>query len=73
MASANTFVNMSFSLDGKPSGNYESNSTDTSPPFRYNVTVYSVTALASGEHTLVIAPLQDPESSGALFDWAEYM
>ncbi|EPT06109.1 hypothetical protein FOMPIDRAFT_1109836 [Fomitopsis schrenkii] len=71
-ASANTFVNISFSLDGNPATTYDSNSTDTVPAFRYNVTVYSVAGLASGEHTLVMAPLQDPSSSVVLFDWAEY-
>ena len=74
MASANIFVNIICYLDGEHAGSYESAppSTDTDPAYRYNVTVYNVTGLTNAQHTLVMAPLQDPNSSVILFDWAEY-
>ena len=64
---------MSFFLDGEYAGTYQNNPTDPSPAFQYNVSVYSVAGLSSGQHQVVIIPSQNPNSSVVLFDWAEYM
>ena len=75
VASANTFVNMSFLLDGELSGSYMSNPTptETDTAYRYNVSVYDTTGLKNSQHTLVMVPLLEPNASVILFDWAEYM
>ncbi|TFY53522.1 hypothetical protein EVJ58_g9404 [Rhodofomes roseus] len=68
---ATTFVNVSFELDGKVAGLY-THVPSTSTSYEYNVTLFSNTGLANTQHTLVISPQREPDTSYMAFDWAQY-
>ncbi|KZT64252.1 hypothetical protein DAEQUDRAFT_760036 [Daedalea quercina L-15889] len=68
---ATTFVNISFELDGKVAGTYTHAPSDN-VDYEYNVTLYSNTALANVQHTLVMTPQREPNASYMAFDWAKY-
>ncbi|KAH9922672.1 uncharacterized protein B0H18DRAFT_508440 [Fomitopsis serialis] len=71
VASATTFVNVSFELDGESVGLY-THAPSQSTDYMYNVTLYSNTALANGQHTLVMTPQRESSPSYLAFDWAQY-
>ena len=66
-----TETNINFSLDGDDMESYVNSPSTSSAAatFNYNVTVFSQTALANTEHTLVMT--MQP-GSWIAFDWAEY-
>lgn len=69
---APTSMNISFELDGKPTGNFIHN-PNNSELYEYNVTVYSRSELDNAQHTLKMSAVQAGETrSLLLFDWAEY-
>ncbi|KAH9922671.1 uncharacterized protein B0H18DRAFT_508385 [Fomitopsis serialis] len=68
---ATTLVNVSFELDGKVVGLY-THAPSASVGYIYNVTLYSNTAIANGQHTLVMTPQRESNSSYLAFDWAQY-
>lgn len=63
---------MQFSVDGQDTGSpFVFDGTSGDPQFLYNQTVFSVTGLDPGVHT-VEASMTGTTTSQALFDWAEY-
>ncbi|PCH38115.1 hypothetical protein WOLCODRAFT_149072 [Wolfiporia cocos MD-104 SS10] len=67
-------TNLTFILDGHPSGTYRHIANPNGPDFEYNVTVFSSQNLAESQHTLVVSTVGQGEPDGALalFDWAMY-
>ncbi|TFY56141.1 hypothetical protein EVJ58_g7816 [Rhodofomes roseus] len=68
------FTNVSFILDGAASGTFVHVPNPAQEEVEYNVTIYNKTELENAEHTLVMTmvPVQDPNTSVLLFDWAMY-
>lgn len=68
---ATSFVNISFELDGKAAGSFMHVPLQTED-YQYNVTFYANTALENAQHTLVMTPQRQTNTSYMAFDWARY-
>ncbi|TFY53523.1 hypothetical protein EVJ58_g9407 [Rhodofomes roseus] len=67
-----TSVNITFEVDGKMDGFYIHEADGTNNSFYYNVTVYSNTSLAAGEHTIIMSPQRVSGGSYMGLDWVQY-
>ena len=65
-----SYMNMTFTLDGQPVGNYQR--TTNTQDWVYNAAVFTSETFASAEHTLVIEPQPGTDSSFLAFDYASY-
>jgi hypothetical protein len=66
-------VNLDFTLDGSPAGNFYHFPTDSNNNY-YNYPVYTNTALTNEEHNFTLTPTPSDRTNGSvvLFDYAIY-
>lgn len=64
-------MNMTFQLDGRLAGSFE-RTTGWDKQWTYNHSVYSISGLENKEHTFVIQPRADVNTSFIAFDYVAY-